>query len=177
VDSPDSVNVPVPGRVRARAQEVAADLTAGRGRGVDGLDADWQVRGAHTMVLKRLPASEPGVGRRVREALCGAPAVAARVARVDYFEEPTTGPAPVVYLAVESPGLGRLHRRLTDAFGAVEGLEGEEYLPHVTVARGGSLAGARRVAGPVDPVEWTVSGLVLWDTAREAAVGRVDLPA
>jgi len=97
---------------------------------------------------------------------------------VDYFARPPRGPGPVVYLAVESPGLRRLHRRLVERFGAVPGLEGDDYVPHVTLARGGDPAAAERAATrDVEPVAWTVSELEAWDAERREAIGRIDLPA
>jgi hypothetical protein len=177
----DSVNVPVPGQVEAVAAEVAADLTAGQG-GLAGFDrpgaADFRVRQHRTLVAKRLSDGDPHrVERRAREALSGTPPFEVRVDRVEQFAEPTSGSGPVVYLAVESPGLRRLHARLCDALGTVEGLEAEDYTPHVTVARGGTAEAAERVLGPVDPVEWTVSELQLWDATRKLVAARISLPA
>jgi hypothetical protein len=189
----NSVNVPVPGRVSALAGEVAADLTARQGGtalGPSGAGASARsrdtpadaggvcVRDDRTLVAKRLPEGEAHrVEARAREALSGTPPFEVRVDRVDWFAEPTAGSGPVVYLAVESPGLWRLHDRLCRAFDPVPGLEGEEYTPHVTVARGGSLAAAEAVLGSVEPVEWTVTELQFWDATRKLVAGRVSLPA
>lgn len=160
----DSLNVPVPGAVR----RVAADLAPA-------LAPFDRIRERPSLVCKRF---ESRVDRAaVRTALAGAPAVEARVTGVDYFAEPPRGPAPVVYLAVESPGLRRIHERLVERFGAVPGLEGADYVPHVTLARGGDRAAAERAAGGVEPVTWTVSRLEAWDAERRVAVGRFDLPS
>jgi 2'-5' RNA ligase len=84
----------------------------------------------------------------------------------------------VVYLAVESPGLRSLHERLCDEFDVVDGVEGDDYTPHVTVARGGERAAAERLVGrEIDPVEWTVEELVFHDAERGQSVSRVALPA
>ncbi len=187
----NSVNVPVPGRVSGLAAEVAADLTARQG-GTDlgsavvpaapgdaRTDAGGvRVRDDRTLVAKRLPEGDPHrVEARAREAIAGTPPFEVRVDRVDQFAEPTAGPGPVVYLAVESPGLWELHERLCRVFEPVDRLESEEYTPHVTVARGGSPDAAERVLGPVEPVEWTVTELQFWDAARNLVAGRVSLPA
>jgi 2'-5' RNA ligase len=165
-----SLNVPVPGELSALASRLARDIPAARARS----------RADHTLVLKRLGDGDDTFARlaaRAREALSGAPAVEARVAGVDYFAEAASGPSPVVYLAVESPGLVALHRRLAGTFDRVEGIEGDAYVPHVTVARGGTVDAARRLADrAVDPVEWTVTRLVFWDARRGQEAGTVTLP-
>lgn len=167
-----SLNAPVPSAVARLAADLAGELPAARAR----------ARGTRTLVVKRLSdggeSDDARLEARAREALAGAPACGARVDGVDVFEDVHAGPAPVVYLAVESPGLGALHGRLCEAFEPVAGIEGEEYVPHVTVARGGSVDAARRLAATdVDPIEWTVEELQFWDATREQSVSRVSLPA
>ena len=137
------------------------------------------IRERRSLLLKRLDGSDPNrLRERLRDPLAGAPAVEARIAGIDYFERPVRGPGPVVYLAVESPGLRSLHDRLVDVFGAVEGLEGPGYVPHVTLARGGSVADAERLAArEIEPVTWTVSELVLWSARYRETVASIRLPA
>jgi len=165
-----SLNVPLPGAVSALAADLARDLP----------DARARARDEHTMVAKRLGRGDRvdfhRISARTREALAGAPAFDLRVTGVDYFEEAAAGPSPVVYLAVESPGLCAIHRQLSESFAPVDGMEGDAYVPHVTVARGGSLAGAKRLAGrEIEPIEWTVTELVFWDTDRGQHAGSVVL--
>ena len=168
-----SCNVPIDGAVGERAGEIAHQLPEARAR----------VRGERTLVCKRLgrdvaPHEYHELEARAREAIRGTPAFQARVTGVDCFEAPERGAGPVVYLAVESPELQRLHCRLCDVVDPVAGLEGEAYVPHVTVARGGSLERAREVcAEAFDPITWTVTDLVFWDAERDRAVSRVSLPA
>lgn len=167
-----SLNVPVPGRVR----RVAADLHP-RLAGFE------RVRDDHTLVVKRLGDPGPGevhaVEQRARRALAGTAPFRAAVDGVGVFEDPPAGPGPVVYLAVESPGLVAVHARLCEAFGAVEGVEGEDYVPHVTLARGGGVEAARALATvDVERVAWTVEALSFWHGARGGGeAGRVRLPA
>ena len=100
------------------------------------------------------------------------------VTGVDVFDAPASGSAPVVYLVVESQGLVRLHERLCDAFGAVEGIEGDDYVPHVTLARGGNPepgAVASLVDAAFDPVRWRVHALDVWDPAFREVAATVDL--
>ncbi|GAA0543860.1 2'-5' RNA ligase family protein [Halorubrum ejinorense] len=100
------------------------------------------------------------------------------VTGVDVFDAPASGSAPVVYLTVESEGLLRLHGRLCDAFGAVEGIEGDEYVPHVTLARGGNPepgAVAGLVDAEFDPVRWRVHALDVWDPEFREVAATVDL--
>ena len=166
-----SLNVPVPGRVSALATDLAAAWPSARAR----------TREDHTLVVKRLGTGDRDAYHRLearaREALRGTPAFEARVTGVDAFEAPADGAAPVVYLVVESPGLAALHRELCATFDPVEGVEGDDYVPHVTVARGGSASGAQQlVAREVDPIEWTVTDLVFYDAERTESVSRVSLP-
>ncbi|MEF8850942.1 MAG: 2'-5' RNA ligase family protein [Haloarculaceae archaeon] len=167
-----SLNVPVPSDVARLASDLAREVP----------DARARRRDEHTLVCKRLdPGTGPDavhrLGARAREALAGTPPFAARVTAVDQFREAVTGPSPVVYLAVESPGLRAVHERLCEVFEPVDGLEGDEYTPHVTVARGGSPERADALcARDIDPVEWTVSELQLYDADHDQPVCTLSLP-
>lgn len=166
-----SVNVPVPGRVRALAADFEPALTGFA-----------QVRRDHTLVCKRLgslaPHEVPAVNEHTRAALAGLPPFEAAVTDVDAFLEPIAGSAPVVYLAVESPGLREAHDRLVEEFGAAPDLEGDDYVPHVTIARDGDHGTATRLADrEIEPVRWTVGELAFWDGRRDGRAGTVDLPA
>lgn len=131
------------------------------------------------MLIKRLgDGAFPPLAERARQALAGTPPVEVRVDGIDYFEQPTRGPAPVVYLAVQSRGLERLHERLVDELGAVGGLEGPDYTMHVTLARGGALADARELAErSVEPVSFTLSELQFYDARHDQVIRRIPLPA
>jgi 2'-5' RNA ligase len=166
-----SLNVPVPGQVEGLADELHPQLAS--------FD---RVREQHTLVCKRLGDPAPGeyavVRERARRALSGTAPFAARVAGVDYFVDPPEGPGPVVFLAVESPGLVAAHGRLCEAFEPAAGIEDEEYVPHVTLARGGTVDDARALAErAVDPVEWTATALVFHDHEHGGETGRIALPA
>jgi 2'-5' RNA ligase len=165
-----SLNVPVSGAVERLAADLHPKLT--------GFD---RVRDRHAIVCKRFEADEADLHHlreRLRSALSPTPAFEARVTGIDAFETPTHGPGPVVYLAVESPGLRDLHARLVEAFGAVDDeLEGPAYVPHVTLARDGPAdAVDRLLATPVDPITWTVSELHLWSRARRETAWNVPVP-
>lgn len=166
-----SLNVPVPSRVGALATELGRELPRARIR----------ERGDRTLVVKRLSDGDGDYHRleaRARDALAGAPPFEVRVDGIGLFEEAVTGTSPVVYLAVESPELERLHHRLCDVFEPVEEIEGEAYTPHVTVARGGDLDRARALADrEIEPIEWTASRLEFWDAERGLSVSSVSLPA
>ena len=167
-----SLNAPVPAGVARLAAGLANECRT----------AD--VRTKHSMVIKRLPedAGRDGHGpnvrafaREAREALAGLAPFAARVTGVESFDRPASGTGPVVYLAVESPGIREAHRRLCERFEPLPGLEGEDYVPHVTVARRGDAD--RLVGREIDPVEWTVERLVVWDAHRRLEVETLSLPA
>jgi len=174
-----SLNVPVPGVVRRLASDLQPRL----------LDFE-RVRDDHTLVVKRFPDSELANGppahqlatlrERLRPVIDGLPAVEAQITGIDSFEQPVRGDGPVVYLAVESPGLRQIHRSLVDAFGAIEELEGEAYTPHVTLARGGSTAAVAAAEQlqerDIEPVSWTVSELVVWDARHREPAARFSLP-
>lgn len=165
----DSLNVPVPGSVREQLETLRPALA--------GFDT---VREEPTLVLKRFDGSVPAdaLESEVRLVLADATPVEVRVAGLGVFEAPVSGPAPVAYLAVESPGLERLHERLVGRFGAVDGLEGEDYVPHVTVARGGGPEALEQLdAVAFEPVEWSVTELRFWDARRAEPVGRLRLSA
>lgn len=165
-----SLNVPVPADVARLATDLARRLPEARDR----------VRGDHSLVIKRFDGSQSyaHLEARVREFLAGQPSYEARVTRVDSFESAVSGPSPVVYLEVESPQLQRLHNQLVDEFGAVAGFEGENYVPHVTIARGGTMEMASRLAEtPIDSIIWTVTQLTFRDGKRGESISRVSLPA
>jgi hypothetical protein len=131
--------------------------------------------------VKRLDGNDTDAGysrleARSREVLAGQCSFEVRVTGVECFETAVVGSAPVVYLAVESPELCRLHRQLAAVFPPVEEIEGPEYTPHVTVARGGSRHGAERVTDrAVEPISWTVSELLFWDASCHQSVSTVSL--
>ena len=165
-----SLNVPVPGQVARLAADLAPLLSPFE-----------RVRHEHTLVLKRLGSPGPGeysrVQLQVREALAGFPPFEARVTGLGSFEQPASGLAPVVYLAVESPGLLEAHERLLDTFPPAEGIEGEDYVPHITLARGGEMESTRRVLEQkIEPVAWAVDELVFWDAVHGGRAGRLSLP-
>ena len=166
-----SLNVPVPGRVAALARDLGTRLTA----------ADVRQRGEHTLVCKRLGSGdEPTyheLEARARDVLRGEPPFEVRVGGVDVFTDVPDGEGPVVYLAVESPGLVALHERLCAVFDPVDGIEGDDYVPHVTVARGGPVERVTDLRDTsVDPVEWTVERLEFWDAEYGQSVSSVSLP-
>jgi 2'-5' RNA ligase len=159
-----SLNVPVPADVARLASGLAAECRTA------------EPRERHTLVLKRLGEAEDYrrlIGQ-VRDLLGGTGPIPARVEGVDTFEAPPSGRAPVAYLDVHSPGLVAVHERcceIVDPFGEV--LEGDEYVPHVTIARGGDAGTLRgRDAGPID---WEVARIDVWDAYHENVVESISL--
>ena len=160
-----SLNVPVPGRVERVAADVEPELLPFERR-----------RERHTLVAKRFESESLGaLESDLRPVLASVRPFELSVTGVDYFAAPTRGAGPVVYLVVESPGLRRLHDRLVERFGGIEGLEGDDYVPHVTLARGGDVADAERLARALDPVTWTASRLDVWSGEYREVVSRIDL--
>lgn len=166
-----SLNVPVPGQVAKLAGELARELP----------EAYRRPRGEHTLGVKRLVGTDEPYSRletKARETLTGQPGFECRITGIDYFTDVPKGSSPVVYLAVESPELHRLHKRLAAVFDPVEGVETPSYSPHVTIARGGSLDRAKRVADrDIEQITWRVEELVFWDGQHNQPVSTVSLPA
>ncbi|ESP87748.1 2'-5' RNA ligase family protein [Candidatus Halobonum tyrrellensis] len=165
-----SLNVPVPGAVRRLAADLAPDLAAFE-----------SVRDRHTLVVKRFDgeASLARLRERARPLVAGVAPFEARVTGVDAFETPVYGDGPVVYLAVESDGLREVHERFVAEFGAVEPLEGDDYTPHVTLARGraGPDAGAAlsRLRDREVDLSWTVDELGIWSREYREIAARLPL--
>jgi 2'-5' RNA ligase len=162
-----SLNVPLPGRVEALCERLRPDLYGAA-----------RVREGRTLVLKRFGGRSPGeyarLEREVRDALSGTGAFEARVTGMDAFDEPVWGEGPVVYLAVESPRLIELHERLLD-LADEHPTEGESYVPHVTLARGGDLDPDRLRERHVEPIDWTVRELEFWDATYGETISALRL--
>jgi len=167
-----SVGVPLPPAVRDLVRDFRPLLT--------GFERVRETRDT-TLVAKRLDAADRReylrAAREAKAALRGAPAFEARIADIGVFETPARGPGPLVYLAVESPGLERVHRQLAADLGAVEGIEGDDYVPHVTLARDGDARALERVRGhDFEPVTWTVEELEFYDARHGERIDAVSLP-
>lgn len=161
-----SVNAPVPGTVKRAVSDLRVHLN--------------DTRSDHTLVVKRLGEADHGLAtrKRVRQALAGQPTVEAALAGIDIFEEPASDTAPVVYLAVESPGLMALHKHLCDVVEPVPGIEGPDYVPHITIGRTTEEAAMERLRDREAPeIRWTVTELKFWDAKYEESVGRISLPS
>ncbi|GAA0473552.1 2'-5' RNA ligase family protein [Halococcus dombrowskii] len=137
-----------------------------------------RARERHSLVCKRFESEDYAhLSERVRRVLDGTTSIEARVTGIELFEEPVRGPGPVVYLAVASPGLVAIHERLVDTFGAIADLEGEAYVPHITLARGGSVDRAEALRSrTVDPIEWSISELRFYDAIHDERAGTLSLP-
>lgn len=148
-----SLNVPLPPAVDRLADRLEPELHR--------FD---RVRERHTLVCKRLgvnvlsnprrpPQKETALSEvrsELRPLVRETGPFQVEITGIDAFEQPTTGPGPVVYLVVESEPLVRLHWRLARAFGAVEGIEGDAYVPHVTLARGWSSGSSLEAGSGVE---------------------------
>ncbi|MFB6300719.1 MAG: 2'-5' RNA ligase family protein [Halobacteriales archaeon] len=140
------------------------------------------IRERPTLLVKRLGSLDPvefdRTEKTVRSTVVGTPSFEIAATGIDVFRDPPNGPGPVVYLAVRSQELDRLHRRLVAEFGATEGLEGDGYVPHITLGRGGDPATIETLRDrPFEPIRWTVTELVLWDAKRQVTAGTIPLPA
>lgn len=162
-----SLNATVPGTVEALAGELRGELLAFE-----------TVRDDRSMLIKRLGelTSVPRHAKLLRQRLTDIGPITATVTGIDFFAAPPVGPGPVVYLAVDSPQLDAIHTRLVETYGAVHQLEGPEYTMHITLARGGSEAAARRLTErSIEPVSWTITELLLMRNAGTEVIDRIDL--
>ena len=177
-----SLNVPLPPAVNRLAADLHPKLA--------GFD---RVRERHTLVAKRFGVDDvPGTrsGRRtdskdvalaglreeLRPFLAGTDPFRVAVTGIDAFDRPARGPAPVIYLAVESDPLVRIHRRLCSAFDPVDGIEGDAYVPHVTLARGGPPDAVEALVDTsIEPIEWRVHEFELYDPEFREVAGRMNL--
>lgn len=175
-----SLNVPLPPAVDRLAADLHPKLA--------GFD---RIRERHTLVAKRFGAEDIGDRGRgpatkdvalaalrddLRPLLAETGSFDVTISEIATFETPARGPGPVVYLAVESDVLVRLHHRLCAAFDPVQGIEGDEYEPHVTLARGGDPSTVDALlASDIDPIEWRVHELELYDSEFREVAGRIDL--
>ena len=185
-----SLNVPLPPAVDGIGNQLA-DSSASLGR----------IRTRHTLVCKRFadgdvpdPAELPDAAGAAASIDTPSPPREAALKRlcatlrahlastdpfdlaltgVDAFETPASGAGSVVYLVVESPPLVRLHRRLCAAFGAADGVEGDAYVPHVTLARGTDPPAVRDALDTdleTTPIRWRADALSVYDAQfREVA--------
>lgn len=157
-----SLNVPVPVTISRLARGVASEcITA-------------TPRDRHTFVIKRLGADRPShLSDRLRRILSGQAPFSASVTGIDVFDTPTAGTGPVAYLAIESPDVIQMHNELSEHFEPIEGIEGEDYVPHITIARGGDADKLRnRHLSDV----FTVESLQIWAAKYEEPVERLALP-
>lgn len=155
----DSLNVPLPPNVVQLARHLTAELPG-----------TVRPRNRHTLVVKRLADPEVEAVRRV---LAETSAFGARITGLGTFDGDT---GPVVYLAVESPGLVALHERLCDAADPIAGIEGPDYVPHVTLGRGGNPSDVAAFTDrDVPATEWTVDALVGWNATYREHVDRLPL--
>ncbi len=158
-----SCNAPVPPEIARLARGLASECF------------DATPRDRHTLVVKRLgEGNPPELARQIRSKLSGAAPFEARITGIDLFQNPPVGQRPVAYLAIESPGIMSIHRELCECFEPVEGFEGDEYDPHVTIARGGD-AGKLADRG-IEPITWTVESLFVWSPEYGEPVERLSLP-
>ncbi len=180
-----SVNVPLPPAIDRLATDLQPKLS--------GFD---RLRDRHTLVCKRVSVedvTEPDRGTRkiggrtrehalerlretVRPVFADTDPFRVLVDGIDTFKTDDGG--IVVHLAVESPGLVRLHRRLCRVIDPVSGIEGDDYVPHITLARGDTPdheALDCLLDADIDPVAWRVHALDLYDAEFRETAATVEL--
>lgn len=158
-----SCNVPVPHELSRLARGLANECF------------DATARDRHTLVVKRIGDGNPAdLVRAVRSTLAGAAPFEARASSIDLFREPPVGRGPVAYLRIDAPPIDEIHHALCEVFDPIDGIEGDDYVPHVTVARGGDAD--RLVGREFEPIAWTVDSLSIWSADYGEEVERLSLP-
>lgn len=165
-----SVNVPIAGEVKRVISELHPELV--------GFD---QIRERHTLVCKRFEGEADGdidqLASELRMTLRGTEPFDVEIDGIGMFTEPVSGSSPVVYLGIDSAELNQVHLSLTDAFGSVLDLEGASYVPHITLARGGSREAAVALLDrEVGSISWTVNEIWLWDGKFGERIRPISLP-
>ena len=181
-----SLNVPLPPAVENIAADLHPKLTGFK-----------RLRERQTLVCKRFGVDDVSSGEPdrprptksqavetlytdLRGLLSGTVPVEVAVTGIDTFDTPVSGAGPVVYLTVESDELVRLHRRLCAAYDAIDGIEGDDYVPHVTLARGGEPEAVReavtRIRGvDIESIRWRVHALDLYDPEFREVAATIEL--
>jgi hypothetical protein len=161
-----SVNIPVPRAVDRLAAELSPELSAFDSRR-DRFSLVGKRIGTAAFEAGTTPNKDRAVAElreRLRPLLAPVDPFQIRAPTIAQFDDPARGPGPVVYLKIESPGLLQLHRRLCSIFDPVDDFEAGDYVPHVTLARGGSSQAALRLCEKdIDHIDWTVTEVELFD--------------
>ena len=165
-----SLNVAIPGEIHALTERLRPQL----------LTCDT-IRDTKTLVVKRFPATDRDeltrAQKKTRDALRGTDPFRIRVTGVEQFEIPASGDGPVLFLAIDSPALEAIHDRLVTVFDAAPGIEGEDYRPHITIARGGDPEVVEDILQTeIEPLSVAVNRLIYWDAQRNLPTGELRLP-
>ena len=160
-----SLNVSIPQNIVRAIEEVAL--------GVRGWE---EICEEPTLVIKRFEKRDLDghVKSEIRFLLESVEPFGIEIENLERFDVAEKGSSPVLYLEVKSPEVKALHETLVDVFGSVEGVEGENYIPHITIARGGS--GDYTVfSGLSCDTGWTVEMLEFWDRGERKKRSKIIL--
>ena len=148
-----SLNVSIPQNIIRAIEEVTL--------GVRGWE---EICEEPTLVIKRFEKKDLDghVKSEIRFLLESVEPFGIEIGNLERFDVAERGSSPVLYLEIKSPGVKALHENLIDIFGSVEGVEGENYIPHITIARGGS-GDYIEFSGLSCDTGWTVEMLEFWD--------------
>ena len=129
----------------------------------------------HTLVIKRFQETNlrEGFESEMRLLLEKTDAFEIRIKGMDIFSSVPKGSSPVLYIEIESKDLRKIHGELIDVFGVVEGLEGKDYIPHITFARG-HKDGLEKFEKNLDATD-IVRVLEFWDREKYKSRGKIFL--
>ncbi len=129
----------------------------------------------HTLVIKRFQEinSRDNFESEMRLLLEKTDPFEIRIGDIDIFSSVPKGSSPVLYIEIESRDLVKIHEKLINVFGVVEGLEGKDYIPHITIARG-HKNGFERFEKNLDATG-IVKVLEFWDREKYKSKDRIFL--
>ena len=160
-----SLNVSIPQNIVRAIEEITL--------GVKGWE---EICEEPTLVIKRFEKKDLDghVKSEIRFLLENVEPFGIEIGNLERFDVAERGSSPVLYLEVKSPEVKALHENLVDVFGSVEGIEGENYIPHITIARGGS-GDYIEFSGLSCDTGWIVEMLEFWDRGERKKRSKIIL--
>ncbi len=160
-----SLNVSIPQNIVRAIGEVTSELGQG-----------GEVNEELTLVIKRFEKRDLDghLESEIKILLENVEPFVVEIGNLKMFDVADRGTSPVLYLEVKSRGIKLLHETLVSSFGCVEGVEGENYIPHITIARGDGVRGVD-FSDFSCSTRWTAEILEFWDRNKRKKKNKVIL--
>ncbi len=158
-----SLNVTIPQKVSRLIEEMAPALW------------NWEeICEDPTLVIKRFETKTAKEETEIRLLLEKIEPFDVQIGNIRTFDIAQRGISPVLYIEVESPGIEALHEMLVGIFGCVKGIEGQDYTPHITLARGECREYIEFEERP-DPIQWEADELEFWHSGKMQKRNKIKL--